>query len=157
MDISPPAGGGNTPNSTPEAVRSSASAMLLPQSPVTLAQLPKMMSQLAGTRGLPKLDDMSPQEVVISSNKQLNSNFRLVAVSKFETLFVFEVGNVVVRWWQQVSADLRHLKCFYVDSGVVVTVFSATSLYPMTASFLQRRPVSEDIDGQPLLSCVMEL
>lgn len=103
------------------------------------------------------LDTACYVPVVISSNKQLNSNFRLVAVSKFETLFLFEVGNVVVRWWQQVSADLRHLKCFYVDSGVVVTVFSATSLYPMTASFLQRRPVSEDIDGQPLLSCVMEL
>lgn len=56
MDISPPGGGGR---GTPETSR----AMLLPPTPsVTLAQLPKMMSQLAGTRGLPKLDDMSPQE-----------------------------------------------------------------------------------------------
>ncbi|XP_077544334.1 WW domain-containing adapter protein with coiled-coil wacky isoform X1 [Haemaphysalis longicornis] len=57
MDISPPPGGGG--RATPETSR----AMLLPPTPaVTLAQLPKMMSQLAGTRGLPKLDDMSPQE-----------------------------------------------------------------------------------------------
>ncbi|XP_064466029.1 WW domain-containing adapter protein with coiled-coil-like isoform X2 [Ornithodoros turicata] len=69
MDISPASSG--TPTSCHESLPQSrnvtpssqaAPSLLLSPSQVTLANLPKMMSQLAGTRGLPNLDDMSPQE-----------------------------------------------------------------------------------------------
>lgn len=54
MDISPASSG--TPG------QEGRSGLLVSPSQVTLASLPRMMSQLAGNQGLPNLDDMSPQE-----------------------------------------------------------------------------------------------
>ncbi|XP_029851379.1 WW domain-containing adapter protein with coiled-coil isoform X2 [Ixodes scapularis] len=54
MDISPASSG--TPG------QEGRSGLLVSPSQVTLASLPRMMSQLAGSQGLPNLDDMSPQE-----------------------------------------------------------------------------------------------
>ncbi|CAN7990119.1 unnamed protein product, partial [Ixodes hexagonus] len=54
MDISPASSG--TPG------QDGRSGLLVSPSQVTLASLPRMMSQLAGSQGLPSLDDMSPQE-----------------------------------------------------------------------------------------------
>ncbi|KAL1480951.1 hypothetical protein MTO96_050610 [Rhipicephalus appendiculatus] len=77
--------------------------------------------------------------VVISPNEQLNSKSRMVAiryyVSQFEALFMRDVGNAVIRWWQQVSADLWHLQCFDANSGVVAPV-SQPAFHPTIASFL---------------------
>lgn len=59
MDISPASSG--TPG------QEGRSGLLVSPSQVTLASLPRMMSQLAGSQGLPNLDDMSPQEGEASS------------------------------------------------------------------------------------------
>ncbi|XP_013787958.1 WW domain-containing adapter protein with coiled-coil homolog, partial [Limulus polyphemus] len=51
------------PTGTPLALQS-AHPQLLSPSQVTLANLPKLISQLAGTRGLPNLSELSPQEAL---------------------------------------------------------------------------------------------
>ncbi|KAH9363153.1 hypothetical protein HPB48_011879 [Haemaphysalis longicornis] len=101
MDISPPPGGGG--RATPETSR----AMLLPPTPaVTLAQLPKMMSQLAGTRGLPKLDDMSPQEVAIDCGIRHGSSRCSIQVAEESlTVGVSQYRERLLRAFTHYQAD----------------------------------------------------
>ncbi|XP_013785462.1 WW domain-containing adapter protein with coiled-coil homolog [Limulus polyphemus] len=52
------------PPNTPQGMQPPSQPQLLSPSQVTLANLPKLITQLAGTKGLPNLSELSPQEAL---------------------------------------------------------------------------------------------